>query len=176
MRSSREDIHLLPPDVDRDAKFALAWFSRSEGKQTLLSMGNTEADIQRSTLEGERKIMQEFIELEKAGKQITRVVVVDDMTVGVVWVELFENHGVKSPSIHIMIGNPDYRGKGIGRVVMRSAIDYARDTLQSRTIYSRHLSGNVPVVKLNQSLGFINDGTPYEDENGLIWQNIVMKL
>ena len=176
MRSVREDIKLLPPDVDRDATFALAWFSRSEGRQTLLSMGNTEDDIEESTIKGERKIMQDFLELEKAGKQITRVIVVEENTIGVVWIEHFENHGVKSPSIHIMIGNPDFRGKGIGRAVMQSVIEHIRSTLKADAIYSRHLSANTTVARLNESLGFMKDGDTYEDDNGLVWQNVVMML
>lgn len=120
--------------------------------------------------------MQEFLDLEAAGKQITRVIVVGDVTIGVVWIELFENHGVKPPSLHIMIGNPDYRGKGIGRAVMESAIYYIRDTLKFKSIHSRHLASNTPVTRLNKALGFQKDGPTYEDENGLVWQNIVMRL
>lgn len=176
MKSIHSDIQLLRPNVDRDALFAHSWFTRPEGRETLLSMGNAESQIKESTLEGEREIMQEFLDLEQSRKQITRAIVIDKVTIGVVWIELFENHGVKSPSIHIMIGNPDYRGKGIGRAVMQSAIDYIRDTFQCKTIYTRHIANNTPVAKLNESLGFERDGEPYEDENGLMWQNIVMTL
>jgi RimJ/RimL family protein N-acetyltransferase len=118
--------------------------------------------------------MQEFLNLEKEGKQITRVIVTEGKTIGVVWIELFENHGVKPPSIHIMIGNPDYRGKGIGRAAMESAVEYIRSTLNYKTIYSRHLANNLPVAKLNKSIGFKQDGEPYKDENGLVWQGIKM--
>lgn len=176
MRSSREDIQLLLPDVDRDAISALAWFSRPEGRQTLRSMGNTESEIEESMLDGECRIMQEFLELESAGKQITRAIIVDGVAIGVVWIELFENHGIKSPSIHIMIGNPDYRGRGIGRAVIQSAIDHISDVLKFKTVYSRHLSTNVAVTKLNESLGFREDGAAYKDESGLIWQNTIMPL
>ena len=176
MQSIRDDIILLPPNVNRDAAFALAWFRRPEGRQTLRSMGNAESDIQESTLEGERATMQEFIDLENNGRQITRAIVVDAKTIGVVWVELFENHGVKAPSIHIMIGDPEYRGKGIGRAVMSSAIAYVRDTLGSKQLYSRHLAANIPVAKLNDALGFRRDDDVYEDDNGLRWQNVIMTL
>jgi len=176
VKSIRSDIQLLSPEVDRDAPFAHSWFTRPEGHQTLLSMGNAEHEIEESTLEGERKTTQEFIDLEKSGKQITRVIVVDGVTIGVVWIELFENHGIKPPSIHIMIGNSDYRGKGIGQAVMQSAINYVRDTLKLKTIHTRHLAKNVPVSKLNESLGFKKDGDTYKDKNGLVWQNIVIAL
>ena len=171
MQPNRSDIQLLEPNVERDAPFALSWFERPEGHATLISMGNAESEIESPTLEGEKETLREFITLEKNGKQITRMIVVDNKTIGAVWIELFENHGVKLPSVHIIIGDPDYRGKGIGKSAMKAAIDYSKK-LKFKTIYSRHLSTNAPVSKLNDSLGFKNDGRPYKDENGLLWQNI----
>lgn len=176
MKSYRSDIQLLEPEVDRDAAFAHSWFIRPEGHSTLISMGNAENEIEESTLEGEQQIMHEFINLERDSKQITRVIVVDDITIGVVWIELFEDHGVKSPGVHIMIGNPDYRGKGIGRAVMGSAINYVHEVLHFKIIYTRHLANNTPIAKLNESLGFIKDGEPYLDDNSLRWQNIKVIL
>lgn len=176
MQTDNPSIQLLPPDIDRDAPFALSWFQRPEGHTTLLSMGNAEHEIEPSTLESETAILREFIDLEQEGKQITRMVVVDQKTIGVVWIELLENHNVQPPSIHIMIGNPDYRGKGIGKSVMQAAINYVRDTLSLNTIYSRHLANNMPVATLNKSLGFEKDGLPYTDSNGLVWQSIKMNL
>lgn len=83
----------------------LIGFTRPGGKQTLLSMGNAEHEIVESTLDRERTTIQEFINLEKDNKQITRIaIVVDDITIGAIWIELFENHGVKPPSVHIIIG------------------------------------------------------------------------
>lgn len=175
MQSNRSDIQLLEPNVERDAPFALSWFERPEGHATLISMGNAESEIELPTLEGEKETLREFIELEKNGKQITRMIVVDNKTIGAVWIELFENHGVKLPSVHIIIGDPDYRGKGIGKSAMKAAIDHAK-TLNFKTIYSRHLSTNAPVSKLNDSLGFKKDGQPYKDENGLLWQNIRINM
>lgn len=54
MQSNKKDIQLLAPDVDRDAPYAYEWFSHSEGRATLLSMGNAEDEIGSSTLEGLR--------------------------------------------------------------------------------------------------------------------------
>ncbi len=176
MKYNDSSIQLLPPDPDRDAPFALSWFQRPEGHATLLSMGNAESEIEPSTLEGEMAIMREFISLEQEGKQITRMIIVDQKTIGVVWIELFQNHHVLPPSIHIMIGNPDYRGKGIGKTAMQAAVKYVKDTLKLKIIHSRHLANNTPVINLNKSLGFKEDGVPYIDDNGLVWQNIKISL
>lgn len=174
--SNNTIIEFLPPNPDRDAPFAHSWFMRPEGRATLISMGNAEGEITESTLSGEREIMQEFLDLEAADKQITRVIVVDGVTIGVVWIELFENHNVKPPSIHIMIGNPDYRGKGIGRKSLQFAIDYMRANINHEAIYSRHLASNAPIATLLTSLGFKKDGDVYEDENGLVWQDVALLL
>ena len=176
MKTDREDIQLLVPVVERDAPFALDWFTRPDGKQTLLSMGNAEHEIVEPTLDGERTTIQEFIDLEKDNKQITRMIVVDGMTIGAVWIELFENHRVKSPSVHIIIGNPEYRGKGIGTAVMKAAIKYAIEILGATTIYSRHLSSNESIAAVNKKLGFKADGREYTDENGLLWQNVKLNV
>lgn len=174
MKSIRQDVELLVPDVERDANFAHSWFSRSEGVATLRSMGNAEADIEISTLEKQQEIMREFIDLEEKGEQITRAITTGGITVGFVWVELVENHGIKAPSVHIMLGDPNYRGKGIGRVAMQSAIEYIRGALKLRIIYTRYLADNIPIAKLCASLGFKRDGEPYVGDDGLVWQNVIL--
>lgn len=176
MQTNDSSILLLPPDINRDVPFALSWFQGPEGRATLLSMGNAEHEIEPSTLESETAILREFIDLEHEGKQITRMIIVNQKTIGVVWIELLENHDVQPPSIHIMIGNPDYRGKGIGKSVMHAAINYVRNALNLNTIYSRHLANNEAVATLNKSLGFEKDDLPYTDNNGLVWQSIKIDL
>ena len=174
MKSNRSDIQLLHPDTERDAPFALDWFDRPEGRETLLSMGNAPHEITETTLENERKTIEEFIDLETNHQQITRMIQVDNRTIGAVWIELTEKHGVKPPSIHIIIGDPAYRGKGIGLSVMKSAIIYAREVLNYQAVYSRHLASNQGIIAVNRSLGFIKDGAEYTDDNGLTWQNVVL--
>lgn len=176
MKSIREDIRLLRPDIDRDAPFALDWFNRAEGRQTLLSMGNAEHEIKAPTIEGERLTIQEFIELEKTSQQITRMIVVDRKTIGAVWIELIESHGVNSPSLHIIIGNPEYRGKGIGASVMQSAVNYIAKELEVSVVYSRYLATNGAMRTVNNKLGFKDDGAVYKDVNGLVWQNVKLVL
>lgn len=174
IETTRDDIQLSPIDAERDAPFAHSWFIRPEGRDTLLRMGNAARDIADSTLEGERATMRQFINLEEQGKQITRAIRVGATTIGVSWIELCNNHGVRSPSVHIMIGDVAYRGQGIGTTVMETMIRYAFVTLKTHVVYSRHLVNNTVVTKLNHTLGFMADGAPYEDGNGLLWQNVMI--
>ena len=170
------NIYLDAAEPDRDAPFAYRWFSGAHGRETLTLMGNAPHEIHESTLEKEYETFASFVALEKAGTQITRVIRCDDQTIGVIWLELVENHDVKAPSIHIMIGDPIYRGKGIGYAAMKAMIDFARVNLGARHLYSRHLKNNEAISRLNKQLGFQEDGMPYTDGNGLEWQQVSLEL
>lgn len=75
-----------------------------------------------------------------------------------------------------MIGDPDYRGDGIGLSAMSAAILYCQQQLKAKTIYSHHLTNNLAITKTNADLGFEPDGKPYLDKSGLRWQNIKLAI
>ena len=160
---------------ERDAVFALSWFDSDAGNDTLLKMGNAPDEIDKPTIEGELATLKEFLVLEEAGKQKTWMMRYGEVTIGAAWIDLIENNGVKAPSIHLMIGDPLYRGKGIGRATMTAMIEYLREG-DAATVYSRHLVSNRAVAGLSSSHGFISDGQSYVDENELEWQNIKLLL
>ena len=160
---------------DRDATFALSWFDSETGRDTLLKMGNTPDEITKPSLQGELATLEEFISLENEGKQKTWMLRHGEVTIGAAWIDLVENHGVEAPSVHLMIGDPSYRGKGVGKAVMNTMIAYLKHS-GNDTVYSRHLVSNKVVTGLNRSLGFVDDRQSYVDENGLEWQNIKLSL
>jgi RimJ/RimL family protein N-acetyltransferase len=171
-----KDLTLIHPDPDRDAPFALSWFVSSHGKETLILMGNPEHKISVHTLEGEADIVREFLELEKANKQQTWMIRYDNKTIGAVWIELDDTKYVKSPALHIMIGDKEYRGKGFGGIIMREMFNYIENVLKAETLYSRHLVSNKGIAHLTESLGFTKDGAPYRDIDGLEFQNIRLEF
>lgn len=166
------NINLAAPNPERDAPFALNWFETKIGKETLLLMGNAEHEIKPSTLESEKKIIEEFVELEKKNKQLTWMIRDKDKTIGAVWIELIDTPDVKSPGIHIMIGDKNYRGQGIGRAVISKLLQYLATDMKASDVYSRHLVGNYSAKKLLESCGFSNEGKAYSDVNNLHWQNV----
>jgi len=174
LMNKQRDYSLVKPDPDRDAPFAVAWFTSAYGKETLLRMGNLENSIKESTLDGEKETLVEFLELEKQQKQITWMICTDEKTIGAVWLELKPTKYLKAPAVHIMIGDTNYRGRGIGKSVMKEMIEYSRDTLRTQTIYSRRLQSNNAIAAVFKSLGFVNDGELYEDNDGLLWQNVMI--
>jgi RimJ/RimL family protein N-acetyltransferase len=167
---------LTRPDPDRDAPFALSWFEASYGRETLTLMGNPEHKIPSPTLNEEIGRIHEFLKLEKEDKQLTWMICYDNKTIGAVWLELKDTEHVKSPAFHIMIGNKYHRGRGFGRVIMQEMIDYTKDVLKAKNLYSRYLISNKGIAYLNESFGFIKDGESYKDTDGLEFQNIKLKF
>ncbi len=170
------EITLLSPDPDRDAPSALEWFTSPHGRETLLLMGNPAHKITSPTLDKQREIIQDFLALEEQNKQLTWQISHKGQIIGAAWLELVDTEYLKSPAIHIMIGSFEHRSKGIGKAVMQALIAYAKTDLSAPVLYSRHLADNVAVTKMNESLGFVDDGEPYSDSDGLTWQNVKMLL
>lgn len=176
LHTSSAHLTMIDPIPLLHAPVTLSWFESEYGKETLLLMGNAEHEIITPTLDSEMKILEEFIDLRKANKQLTWMLQFKQEIVGVAWIELTENHDVRPPSIHLMIGNKDYRGKGIGKTTMLALIQYIKDNIKTPEIYSRHLKSNTVVANMNQRLGFTNEGASYTDDNGLEWQNVKLAV
>jgi len=167
-----DNLIFVKPNPVAHAPTTLSWFESDDGRETLLLMGNAEHEIDLPSLYSETEILKELILLEEKDEQITWMISFEGNIIGVAWIELVENHNVKSPSVHLMIGNKEYRGKGIGKASMQSLITHIKDNIFTDYIYSRHLKSNIVVAKMNQGLGFEDDGESYLDDNGLEWQNI----
>lgn len=175
LSTSIPELILTKPIPDRDALFALAWFTSESGKDTLLKMGNAPDQINEPNLKDEQARLKEFLILEGEGKQKTWMLRFENATIGAAWIDLIEKHGVKAPSIHLMIGDSSYRGKGFGGATMNRMIKYLKENRHT-IIYSRHLVGNETIIALNRSLGFVPDGQSYIDTDGLTWQNVKLSL
>ena len=176
IKTQLSGLTMAQPDVERDAPFALDWFTSLYGKETLLSMGNPEHAIKPPTLEGERETISSFLELQAAGKQLTWMMRMDNKTIGAAWIELEKHGSVNAPSIHLMLGDVSYRGRGIGKVVMHFLVEYARDVLGAEYVYSRNLVSNEKIARINKAIGLAADGGQYADEDGLVWQNTKLAL
>lgn len=172
LSTSLPDLTLIDPDPIRDAPVTLRWFEADYGRETLLLMGNAQHEITTPSLESEIAILQEFIELDQMNRQRTWMMKFRDEIIGVAWIELAENHSVHQPSIHLMIGNKDYRGHGIGTASMLALIKFIKQEISTPVIYSRHLKSNIAIATMTRKIGFIKDGDSYIDDNGLEWQNI----
>ncbi|NTU99464.1 GNAT family N-acetyltransferase [Candidatus Falkowbacteria bacterium] len=75
----------------------------------------------------------------------------------------------KAATAFILIGEDDFRNRGIGSQVLKYLINYADLTLQLTKVQFEVKSGNLPAIHLYERLGFINVGCR-EDEMIFLWK------
>ena len=170
------ELTLVNPDPDRDTPFAIDWFAGEAGIRTLQLMGNADAEITTTSYEKEHQIIEEFLDLEEAGQQLTWAVRYRDKTIGAVWIELFDTAAIPAPAVSIMIGDVSVRGEGLGAATVSSVLYYLKTETRYTKAYARHLLNNTASKKLLSQLGFVEFGEPYAEKNGLRFQNVVIDL
>lgn len=165
-------VRLIEPNVERDAPISVMWLDGELGRSTLKLMGVPDKDNHASDLEKEKERVEEFLETTE---QLNWAIAYDDSVVGAIWVDLIEKEGVPAPSVHIMIGEPSMRGKGVGSASVKAVIDYLNDQGELQ-VFSRHLADNTAATTLLKDMGFEPVGTPQTDQDGLVWQNVQLDL
>lgn len=168
IKTSNPKITLVQPNVDRDAALGVQWLEGELGRDTLRMMGVVDSENKPSTLQLERTRVQEFITRKD---QLNWMIEFENRVTGAIWVDLEPTEYLPGPSIHIMIGDPRARGRGIGNISAVAVIDYLKKS-GVKDIYSRHLITNVASSHLLRGIGFTDLGDPYKDSDGLTWQNV----
>lgn len=167
-----EDIRLIPPDVERDAPLSVSWLEGEEGEETLRSMGVPDKDIVSPTLEGEEERIHEMIE---SPHRIAWMIEYAGEVVGYAAAELQPTEYVEAPAVVVMIGDTWARGRGIATMALRAVIDWLRDEYEDTFVYARYRISNEASAQMLLKVGFENDGSPYKDDNGLVWQNVILR-
>jgi RimJ/RimL family protein N-acetyltransferase len=167
------ELTLVQPDIERDAPAGVRWLEGETGRDTLRLMGNPEKHNKPSTLEEERQRVRNFI---ISATQRTWMIRYQQNIIGAVWIDLTSTNYLAAPSVHIMIGDPAARGKGIGGHTIRAIINLLEQQHKFTTLHSRHLVENIGSARLLAKLGFQTDGNPYADDDGLRWQNVHLTL
>ena len=168
LETSNSSIELIEPEVERDAMLGVEWLYGELGHNTLTLMGVPDTDNKPTTLEAERERVKGFIERDD---QLNWMIQYEGKVVGSVWVDLIEKEKLPSPSVHIMISDPNMRGKGVGFASISAVLEYL-ESQGNHIIYSRHLTKNERAKALLESLGFHNLGDKYKDDDGLEWQKV----
>lgn len=171
LNTKNSDVKLVIPNVKRDAPISVGWLSGESGQQTMLLMGNAPQDIEPPTLKTEQQRIKDFI---NSTDQKTWMISFKNQIVGVIWADLKPTKYLPAPSVHIMIGNPNCRGKGVGKAAMGALIKHLQQDCACNKIYSRLLVGNKAAAALLTSFDFIDFGEPYSEPNGLLWQNVIL--
>jgi RimJ/RimL family protein N-acetyltransferase len=168
LQTNNPDVYLVEPDIERDAALGVQWLEGKLGRATLTSMGVSDKDNKPTNLENERERVRDFIEGQN---QLNWMIEYQGKVVGSVWADLKQVGNVPAPAIHIMIGDPDVRGKGVGFAATSKVTEHLEGQ-GFKSVYSRHLTKNSGASGLLKSLGFTNFGEPYTDDDGLEWQNV----
>jgi RimJ/RimL family protein N-acetyltransferase len=174
MEEKNTPVELVAPNIDRDAPLGVKWLKGEVGKNTMILMGNPPDKIEQTTLNKERERVKGFIESEN---QKTWMIRFEGRIVGAVWLDLDPTEWLPgAPSIHIMIGDQNCRGKGVGTKAITAVIQNLKEEGRYDTLFSRHMTSNANASNLLTSLGFNKLGEPYLDKDQLEWQNVSLKL
>ena len=172
LQTIEPNIILIEPDIERDAQLGQQWLGGELGRNTLKLMGVADTHNQATTLEQEKERVRDFIE---NADQLNWMIQLDNKVVGSIWVDLKSKDKVPAPALHIMIGNQIARGKGVGGASAAAVIEYLRQQGET-AVYSRTLVHNTTAKKFLKSIGFVPEGEPYTDVDGLDWQNAALHL
>jgi RimJ/RimL family protein N-acetyltransferase len=172
LQTINTNILLVEPDIERDAQLGQQWLEGELGRNTLKLMGVADKHNQATTLGQEKERVRDFI---KNADQLNWMIQLDHKVVGSIWVDLKSKDKVPAPGLHIMIGDPIARSKGVGSASAMAVIDYLKQQAET-AVYSRTLVNNTAAKKFLKSIGFVPEGEPYTDEDGLEWQNAALHL
>ena len=172
IQTNNPKVDLVQPNVDRDSVLGVQWLQGNVGHETLRLMGVSDSYNKPSTLGDERERVHNFIIRDD---QLNWMIAYENRVVGSIWVDLEATEHLPSPAVHIMIGNPEFRGKGIGSSSILAVIEYLKKSGE-KMVYSRHLIENVGSSHLLHNIGFEDLGEPYSDKDELNWQNVSLKL
>lgn len=172
LETNNPSIYLIEPDIERDAVLGVQWLEGKLGRNTLSLMGVSDADNKPPTLEQEKERVKDFIEKDD---QLNWMISYDDKVVGSIWVDLEPSEYLQSPSVHIMIGSPEARGKGIGLSTTAAVVEHLQKQGYAQ-VYSRYVMNNEGSKNLLGKLGFHELGTPYTDKDNLEFQNVVKEF
>lgn len=110
-----------------------------------------------------------------------RCVIIDDtqeeMVLGIISLVKINNIS-RSGELHIMIGELENRGKGIGTFAVKTMIEHAFNNLNLRRIELGVLENNHPAIHLYEKLGFIKEGIKRKSnyKNGKYISMVIMGL
>lgn len=171
LRTNNPDLKLIEPDIERDAVNGVKWLEGDMGRATLLLMGVADEHNKPTTLKAEEERVNDFLTRQD---QLNWMIEYQGEVVGSVWVDLEASDFLASPSVHVMIGDPNMRGKGVGLASVSSVLEYLKSGGE-KTVYSRYVTSNEGSEHLLAKLGFEVSGEPYND-GYLLFQNVKLNL
>jgi RimJ/RimL family protein N-acetyltransferase len=138
----------------KDIPYRVLWLNDPKVNK-LISDGKPE----KTTLAKEKKWFAEYRKL-KNKKYFT--ICDDDKPIGYMGLSHISKTNKKA-DLFILIGDGDYRGKGIAKQSLSWLIDYAFKKLKLHKIALSVYEDNLPAVRLYKSVGFVKEGRIKDD-------------
>ncbi|MCP4570470.1 MAG: GNAT family N-acetyltransferase [FCB group bacterium] len=98
-----------------------------------------------------------FHKLKANPKIWLKVIIEDGQTIGYAGVESIDEKNRKCELV-LVIGESDYWGKGIGKSVLMTMLEYAFDTLHMHRVWAVTARGNDRSERLLKKAGFMQEG------------------
>jgi len=141
-----EDISIRHLNYSKDAKIIKEWTSNDFGKEFLLSrIDNKETNVD-DLLNDKQNIFGIIETLE-----------LDKMPIGILGFLQHDKVNNKA-ELRKLIGNSDFRGKGLGKKATKIWISYGLNTLKLRKIFIYTFETNLRNIRINSELGFNLEG------------------
>lgn len=163
-------VRLVDINVERDAPMGVKWLNGIHGVETFRLMGNVIADDWQTNIDEQREVLAGII---NDSKGLSFMVEADGKIVGIVETHPDSTPELPGPSIHIMLGDHNARGRGIGYASQLQQIDKLKQ-LGYKKLYSRAQTINVGSNNLLTKLGFEKYGEIYVTAEGLKYQNYIL--
>ncbi len=165
-------VELDKIDINEGAQLGVLWLNAPYGVETLRLLGNIVPDDFKTTYDEE---VERLTKMTSDTNVLAWSIKYDTVTVGVAEAKLKEFEGLPAPNITLFIGDITMRGKGVGTAALRHVLDELLNR-QYYNAYARALTHNIASSAMLQKAGFMVDGSPYTDKDGLHWQNYHIQL
>ena len=141
---SSENVTVREFDKKNDSDLIRKWLTDENGRYFILTRATSRAyDVDR-LIEDDRHVLG--------------IITAKDKTpIGLMAYLDFDKEQQKA-ELRKLIGNPDYRGKGLGKETTKLWIKYGVANLNLTKIYLNTLQTNVRNIRLNEELGFKVEG------------------
>ena len=150
------------PHDRKDIPLRVKWLNNK--KANVCAIDNPESE---TTLEKETKWFDEY-EKNPAKKFFT--IYSDETPIGLMGLSNIDLN-TKTAKLFILIGEDEYRGKGIGKTSLKYLVDYAFDDLKLDSVLLEVKRVNYPAIKLYESFGFVDNGPGDKEFRHMILAN-----
>lgn len=143
------------PHQQSDISHRVEWLNNPKIKQYLDGKPDQKTNLARQQLW--------FLKYSRDASKFFLTICDDNKPIGVVGLTHINLENMRA-KIFIMIGNDDYRGKGIGTKAVRHIVEYGFKKLNLHKIALEVFTENIQAIRCYRSAGFIEEGKLIDED------------